>query len=163
MITAKLRAQINASTLRKNKPPIESSLRKGLKDADSQSRIERNLLNLKISLRCTSERFTAHNCPIRMKISELKSLLEFVCGIPSNIQRLRYLDEGELIDTKDLQYYDIIDGATINMVKMKHVQSKSSLFLLGIFSKKDIAPLTVEIFVSALFYRWRRIRIWRPF
>jgi hypothetical protein len=116
MITAKLRAQINASTLRKNKPLSESRQQKNSKASENLRFSDRNSITIKIALRCTSERFTARNCTTRMKIRELKSLLEFVCGIPSNIQRLRYLDEGELIDSKDLQYYDVIDGATLNMV-----------------------------------------------
>ncbi len=51
-----------------------------------------------------------------MKIRDLKCYLEFICGIPYNIQKLCYLDEGQLADQNQIQYYDIINGATINMV-----------------------------------------------
>lgn len=47
-----------------------------------------------VILRCTKERFKVRDVSIRMKIHELKGLLEFICGIPSNIQKLYYLDEG---------------------------------------------------------------------
>jgi hypothetical protein len=51
-------------------------------------------IDFKISLRCTSEKFNVYKFPINMKIRDLKSLLEFVCGIPYNLQRLSYLDDG---------------------------------------------------------------------
>ena len=50
-----------------------------------------------------------------MKIRDLKGYLELIAGIPFNLQRLSYLDDGELIDPKELQYYDVIDGAIIMM------------------------------------------------
>lgn len=45
----------------------------------------------------------------------MKAYLEFITGIPYNLQRLSYLDDGELIDPKELQYYDVIDGAILMM------------------------------------------------
>jgi hypothetical protein len=50
-----------------------------------------------------------------MKIRDLKGLLELITGIPYNLQRLSYLDDGELIDPREIQYYDVIDGAILMM------------------------------------------------
>ena len=52
------------------------------------------LINLKILLKCTNERFSVSNFPVALKIRDLKGLLEFICGIPYNLQRLSYLDDG---------------------------------------------------------------------
>ena len=52
------------------------------------------LINFSILIRTTKERFKVNKCSTRMKIHELKGLLEFICGIPANLQKLFYLDEG---------------------------------------------------------------------
>ena len=52
------------------------------------------LINLKILLKCTNEKFNVSNFPIALKVRDLKGLLEFICGIPYNLQRLSYLDDG---------------------------------------------------------------------
>lgn len=54
------------------------------------------LINLKILLKCTNEKFSVSNFPIILKVRDLKGLLEFICGIPYNLQRLSYLDDGSL-------------------------------------------------------------------
>jgi hypothetical protein len=53
------------------------------------------LINLKILLKCTNEKFSVANFPIILKVRDLKGLLEFICGIPYNLQRLSYLDDGK--------------------------------------------------------------------
>lgn len=72
-------------------------------------------VDFKILIKCTNEKFNVVGFPLLMKIRNLKACLEFICGIPFNLQRLSYLDEGELIDAKEIQYYDVIDGAIIIM------------------------------------------------
>ena len=60
-------------------------------------------INFKVILKCTNEQFTVKKFPISMKIRDLKSFLEFVCGIPYNLQRLSYLDDGRtLLNEKSL-------------------------------------------------------------
>ena len=54
------------------------------------------LINLKILLKCTNEKFNVSNFPVALKVRDLKGLLEFICGIPYNLQRLSYLDDGRL-------------------------------------------------------------------
>jgi hypothetical protein len=51
-------------------------------------------ISFKVLIKCTNEIFTVKKFPISMKIRDLKGLLEFVCGIPFNLQRLSYLDDG---------------------------------------------------------------------
>ena len=52
-------------------------------------------ITFKVTLTCTTEMFNVVNFPQNLKVRDLKSLLEFVCGIPYNLQRLSYLDEGQ--------------------------------------------------------------------
>ena len=72
-------------------------------------------IDFKVLIKCTHERFSVLKFPVSMKIKDLKGFLEFVCGIPYNLQRLSYLDDGELVDAKDIDYYDIIDGSLLIM------------------------------------------------
>jgi hypothetical protein len=51
-------------------------------------------INFTINIRTTKEKYKVSKCSVRMKIHELKGLLEFICGIPANLQKLYYLDEG---------------------------------------------------------------------
>jgi len=48
----------------------------------------------KVVLKCTNEQFSVKKFPTSFKVRELKGLLEYVCGIPYNLQRLSYLDDG---------------------------------------------------------------------
>lgn len=53
-------------------------------------------INFKVLIKCTNETFNVAKFPITMQIRDLKSCLEFICGIPFNLQRLSYLDDGKL-------------------------------------------------------------------
>ncbi|XP_076155001.1 uncharacterized protein LOC143138413 [Alosa pseudoharengus] len=63
----------------------------------------------------TAETFTVLKCYQNMKLSELKCALELVAGIPMDLQRLSYLDEGDLIDQTSIGQNDIIPGTTLTM------------------------------------------------
>lgn len=52
-------------------------------------------VNFKIRLKCTDELFNVVGIPLGMPVRELKACLEFICGIPFELQRLSYLDEGK--------------------------------------------------------------------
>ena len=54
-------------------------------------------IDFKVLLKCTGETFNVFKFPVNMQVKDLKSLLEFVCGIPFNLQRLSYLDDGMFI------------------------------------------------------------------
>jgi hypothetical protein len=72
-------------------------------------------VHFKVIIKCTHEQFNVNSFPLNMKIRDLKGLLELITGIPYNLQRLSYLDDGELIDPREIQYYDVIDGAILMM------------------------------------------------
>ena len=68
-----------------------------------------------INIACTGEKFLLKNVHAEMKIRELKCYAELVVGIPYNLQRLQYLDEGDMLDDSDLRHNDVVAGATINL------------------------------------------------
>lgn len=68
-----------------------------------------------IFIACTGEKFLLKHVHAEMKIRELKCYAELVVGIPYNLQRLQYLDEGDMLDDSDLRHNDVVAGATINL------------------------------------------------
>ena len=68
-----------------------------------------------IFIASTGEKFLLKNVHAEMKIRELKCYAELVVGIPCNLQRLQYLDAGDMLDDSDLKHNDVVAGATINL------------------------------------------------
>ncbi|KAK6471671.1 stress response protein NST1-like [Huso huso] len=60
-------------------------------------------------------KFKVPHCRGQTLIGELKDSLELVAGIPSNLQRLSYLDEGDLPNSSTLCFNDIVPGAVITL------------------------------------------------
>ncbi|EDL85110.1 rCG40920 [Rattus norvegicus] len=50
-----------------------------------------------------------------MTVRELKEELDLMVGIPFNLQRLHFLDQGILMDDATLKFYDVIPGAIISL------------------------------------------------
>ncbi|XP_048878890.1 ankyrin repeat domain-containing protein 60-like [Brienomyrus brachyistius] len=72
--------------------------------------------SVQVSLRDTGELFTVHKCRGRTKICELKTALELIAGIPSDCQRLSYLDQGDLVDESTFNFNGIIARSIITMM-----------------------------------------------
>lgn len=76
-------------------------------------RIAKQMLH--IHLRSTGERFTLKTVHFDTKIRELKTVLEIICGIPAHLQLLSYLDEGNLVDSQKIKYYDPVPNCTFEL------------------------------------------------
>ncbi|KAL5021775.1 hypothetical protein ScPMuIL_000930 [Solemya velum] len=63
----------------------------------------------------TDEVFPLKNISTDMKVSDLKKYMEFATGIPKHMQRVSYLDEGDLLDHTDIRSNDIVSGATLQL------------------------------------------------
>ncbi|XP_041497875.1 ankyrin repeat domain-containing protein 60 [Microtus oregoni] len=50
-----------------------------------------------------------------MTVRELKEELDLMVGIPFNLQRLQFLDQGILMDDATLRFYDVIPDAVISL------------------------------------------------
>ena len=59
------------------------------------SLVKDRYFNVSVKLVPTNETFPLKNIYNEMKIRELKSYCEFATGMPSHVQRLYYLDQGE--------------------------------------------------------------------
>ena len=59
----------------------------------------RNYFKINVKVEPTDETFQLPEVYNEMKISEMKSYMEFITGIPINLQRISYLDEGEMFFT----------------------------------------------------------------
>lgn len=96
---------------------------------------------LNIHLRSTGERFTLRTVHFDSKVRELKTILEIICGIPAHLQLLSYLDEGTLLDSQKLKYYDPVPNCTFELdvwfiyepiVQAVVANDEEKLFTLGV-------------------------------
>jgi len=63
----------------------------------------------------TYEKFNLHKIDLNMSVLNLKIDLELLSGIPAEIQRITYLDDGEMIDESILRSHEIVDGGRIKL------------------------------------------------
>ncbi|XP_032832455.1 ankyrin repeat domain-containing protein 60 [Petromyzon marinus] len=59
-------------------------------------------------------------CHRDTRVRQVKELLEITAGIPSDLQRLSYLDEGDLADEATLCSLDTVAGATLGVRVWQH-------------------------------------------
>ncbi|KAK6185952.1 hypothetical protein SNE40_008079 [Patella caerulea] len=79
------------------------------------ARKERSGFTIYAKLIHTDEKFALKNICGEMKISELKGQIEFVTGLPVHLQRVYYLDEGDLVDGSDIKSNDIVAGSKLQL------------------------------------------------
>ncbi|XP_021343788.1 uncharacterized protein LOC110443733 isoform X2 [Mizuhopecten yessoensis] len=80
----------------------------------AQTGRERHSFTVNVRL-YTGEIFPLKNISGDMKISDLKQYMEFATGIPIHMQRISYLDDGDLLDKSDIRSNDIVPNATLNL------------------------------------------------
>ncbi|XP_019492706.1 PREDICTED: ankyrin repeat domain-containing protein 60 [Hipposideros armiger] len=70
---------------------------------------------MRVLLEETREMFPVTNCRGDMTVRELKEELDLVAGIPVDLQRLQYLDQGVLMDDTTLKFHDVVPGGIISL------------------------------------------------
>ncbi|XP_054549538.1 ankyrin repeat domain-containing protein 60 [Talpa occidentalis] len=70
---------------------------------------------VRVLLEDTGEMFRVTDCRRDMTVRELKEELDLLAGIPSNLQRLQYLDQGILMDDTTLKFHDVVPGGVISL------------------------------------------------
>lgn len=90
------------------------SINRSKKRAQTTKDREKHVFNIFVRL-FTGEKFPIKNISNEMKIRDLKMYMEFATGVPVHMQRISYLDEGELLDHTDIRSNDIVPGATLQM------------------------------------------------
>nr|CAB3221802.1 ankyrin repeat domain-containing protein 60 [Phallusia mammillata] len=63
----------------------------------------------------TNERFPVKRVSSSTKIHELKIRLELIAGIPTHLQRIMYLDQGDMEDNSTLRHHDVVTGASLTL------------------------------------------------
>jgi hypothetical protein len=87
--------QLIKSTLRQDTSSASFNVIKSKRNQNSADEVKN--INFKIHIRCTGEFFFVNDYSPLSKVKDLKASLEFICGIPYNLHRLSYLDDGNLI------------------------------------------------------------------
>ncbi|GFR93819.1 ankyrin repeat domain-containing protein 60 [Elysia marginata] len=100
-------SNLRSLTIRKGKRQEKSKPFKHKKRHDA--------FKIHVIIEATEEKFTLDDVYNDMKISQLKDELEFATGIPLSIQRLSYLDEGELQDHTDVKSSDFVPGCIVQL------------------------------------------------
>ncbi|XP_044926542.1 ankyrin repeat domain-containing protein 60 [Mustela putorius furo] len=75
---------------------------------------------MRVLLEETGEMFQVTNCRSDMTVRELKEELDLTAGIPLDLQRLQYLDQGILMDDTTLQFHDVVPGGIISLCVWRH-------------------------------------------
>ncbi|XP_040493806.1 ankyrin repeat domain-containing protein 60 [Ursus maritimus] len=70
---------------------------------------------MRVLLEETREMFQVTKCRSDMTVRELKEELDLTVGIPLDLQRLQYLDQGVLMDDTTLKFHDVVPGGIISL------------------------------------------------
>ena len=70
---------------------------------------------ISINILLTGEKFCLTEIQPSTKVNDLKRKIELVAGIPQQLQRLQYLDEGDLLDDSDLRSNDVVPYGTLRL------------------------------------------------
>ncbi|CAL1532371.1 unnamed protein product [Lymnaea stagnalis] len=68
-----------------------------------------------VTVEPTEEKFKLNDVYNDMTVAQLKDEVEIATGIPVSLQRLSYLDEGELPDQSDVRSNDFVPGCTVKL------------------------------------------------
>ncbi|XP_007949717.1 ankyrin repeat domain-containing protein 60, partial [Orycteropus afer afer] len=105
---------------------------------------------LRVRLEETGELFRVPNCRSDMTVRELKEELDLLAGLPFNLQRLRYLDQGVLMDDATLKFHDVVPGGIISLC-IWHYDGWTELVLASV--EGDPSKLSCLGITEDSFYR----------
>ncbi|XP_030164952.1 ankyrin repeat domain-containing protein 60 [Lynx canadensis] len=94
---------------------------------------------LRVLLEETGEMFQVAHCHSDMTVRELKEELELVVGVPLDLQRLQYLDQGVLMDDTTLKFHDVVPGGIISLC-IWHYDGWTELILAAV--EGDLSKLS---------------------
>ncbi|XDA82479.1 hypothetical protein R6Z07M_012355 [Ovis aries] len=105
---------------------------------------------MRVLLEDSGEMFRVTNCRSNMTVRELKEELDLTAGIPFNLQRLQYLDQGILMDDATLKFHDVIPGGIISLC-IWHYDGWTELVLAAV--EGDSSKLACLGVAEDTFYR----------
>jgi len=74
-----------------------------------------NTVNIKVSCKITNEDIALSDVDVKIELSLIKENLELLTGIPSDIQRISYLDDGDLDDNSCLNDHHIVNNGQLQL------------------------------------------------
>ncbi|XP_029772402.1 ankyrin repeat domain-containing protein 60 [Suricata suricatta] len=109
-----------------------------------------DLDEVQVLLQETGEMFQATDCRGDMTVRELKEELELLVGLPLDLQRLQYLDQGVLMDETTLKSQDVVPGGIISL-RVWHYDGWTDLVLAA--AEGDPGKLSCLAVDEASLYR----------
>ncbi|KAM5245858.1 ankyrin repeat domain-containing protein 60 [Ctenodactylus gundi] len=106
--------------------------------------------SVRVRLEETGETFRMANCHSDMTVRELKEDLDLMVGIPFNLQRLQYLDQGDLMDDTTLKLHAVVPGAILSLC-IWHYDGWTDLVLASV--EGDPSKLSCLGITEDSFYR----------
>lgn len=73
------------------------------------------VFDVNVNVIVTNEQFPVKSVTKDAKISDLKYRTELATGIPVQLQRLHYIDDGEMMDDQSLLSFNVVPGALLKM------------------------------------------------
>ena len=71
---------------------------------------------------------TLRRTPLATTLREIKLKIENISGIPVHCQRITYLDECDMYDNRNLEWYDVVEKARLNLkVSIKYPAFQATL------------------------------------
>ncbi|KAM4832726.1 ankyrin repeat domain-containing protein 60 [Urocitellus parryii] len=105
---------------------------------------------LRVRLEDTGEVFRVSNCRGDTTVRELREDLDLIVGIPFNLQRLHYLDQGDMTDDGTLKFHDVVPGGVISL-SIWHYDGWIELVLAAV--EGDLSKLSCLGITEDSFYR----------
>nr|XP_027802187.1 ankyrin repeat domain-containing protein 60 [Marmota flaviventris] len=118
---------------------------------------------LRVRLEDTGEVFRVSNCRGDTTVRELREDLDLIVGIPFNLQRLHYLDQGDMIDDGTLKFHDVVPGGVISL-SIWHYDGWIELVLAaveGALSKLSCLGITEDSFYRTANSRYLEGEKWK--
>ncbi|XP_005092657.1 uncharacterized protein LOC101845386 isoform X2 [Aplysia californica] len=97
-----------------SKPSKAGKLKIG-RDKPKKYKRRPDAFSIRVIVAPTEEVFSVDDVYNDMTVAQLKDDLEFATGIPVTIQRLSYLDDGELQDHTTIRGNDFVPGSTVQL------------------------------------------------
>ncbi|KAM9296182.1 ankyrin repeat domain-containing protein 60 [Gastrophryne carolinensis] len=76
--------------------------------------------SIRVRVEESGERFPVPGCSRHVTVAELRERLELLAGIPAHLQRLCYIDEGDMPDSSTLKYNGVIPGGSVRLRIWSH-------------------------------------------
>jgi len=131
------------------------------------NRTNKGGFDIKVLCSDTSEHFKIKDVTNSTKVLDLKIQIELIAGIPTHLQRVMYLDGGDMEDHSTLRHHDVVDGAQLTLcmwnaysalVKASAAGLVNEVLKLGVDAKSNFQNANVKQMNPTARVKWFRER-----